>query len=54
LRNAVTGNDQDSQRFGEIMEQAAVDYTDLQVMLGPIYDSDYMPFEARICSCRII
>jgi hypothetical protein len=36
------------------MEQAAVDYTDLQVMLGPIYDSDYMPFEARICSCRII
>ena len=27
-------------------EQAAVDYTDLQVMLGPIYDSDYMPFEA--------
>ncbi|HEY6166350.1 MAG TPA: hypothetical protein VIW25_15745 [Nitrososphaeraceae archaeon] len=46
MGNAVTGNDQDSQRFGEIMEQAAVDYTDLQVMLGPTYDSDYMPFEA--------
>ena len=46
MGNAVTGNNQDSQRFGEIMEQAAVDYTDLQVMLGPIYDSDYMPFEA--------
>jgi hypothetical protein len=46
MGNAVAGNDQDSQRFGEVMEQTAVDYTDLQVMLGPIYDSDYMPFEA--------
>ena len=24
----------------------ALDYTDLQVVFGPIYDSDYMPFEA--------
>lgn len=28
------------------MEQIAIDYTDLDVILGPIYDSDYMPFEA--------
>jgi Peptidase family M28 len=46
MGNAVPTNDQDSQTFAQIMEQVAVDYTDLDIMLGPIYDSDYMPFEA--------
>jgi Zn-dependent M28 family amino/carboxypeptidase len=46
MGNAVPSNDQDSQTFAQIMEQMAVDYTDLDVMSGPIYDSDYMPFEA--------
>ena len=45
MGNAVPTNDQDSQTFAQIMEQIAVDYTDLDIMLGPIYDSDYMPFE---------
>ncbi|MGA8080282.1 MAG: M20/M25/M40 family metallo-hydrolase, partial [Candidatus Nitrosopolaris sp.] len=47
LGNVVSDNDADSQRFGETLEQAAVDYTNMQVLLGPIYDSDYMPFEAE-------
>jgi len=46
MGNAVPTNDQDSQTFAQIMEQVAVGYTDLDIMLGPIYDSDYMPFEA--------
>jgi hypothetical protein len=46
MGNKVLTNDQDSQKFGQIMEQMAVNYTNLPVMLGPIYDSDYMPFEA--------
>lgn len=46
LGNKVSTNDKDSQRFGEILEQMTLDYTDLDVLLGPIYDSDYMPFEA--------
>ena len=32
-----------AQNFAEILEQSALDYTDLQV----IYDSDYMPFESK-------
>lgn len=46
MGNAVPINDQDSQTLADMMEQIALDYTDLDVMLGPIYDSDYMPFEA--------
>jgi hypothetical protein len=46
IGNAVSTNDQDSQSFGQIMEQMAINYTDLDILLGPIYDSDYMPFEA--------
>jgi Zn-dependent M28 family amino/carboxypeptidase len=46
MGNAVPTNDKASQNFARIMAQIAVDYTDLDVMLGPIYDSDYMPFEA--------
>ena len=46
IGNTVSTNDQDSQTFGQIMEQMAINYTDLDILLGPIYDSDYMPFEA--------
>ena len=46
IGNKVTTNDKDSQAFADMMEQMALDYTDLDVVLGPIYDSDYMPFEA--------
>ena len=44
--NEATTNDQDSQLFGEMLAQAAIDYTDLEVELSHIYGSDYMPFEA--------
>lgn len=47
LGNAVPGNDAASLAFGDVMAQAAADYTPLPVRLGPIYSSDYMPFEAR-------
>ncbi|MBL7497409.1 M20/M25/M40 family metallo-hydrolase [Frankia sp. CNm7] len=47
LGNAVASNDADSVAFGAVMAQAAADYTNLPVRLGPIYSSDYMPFEAR-------
>ncbi|MGR6963957.1 M28 family metallopeptidase [Geodermatophilus sp. URMC 61] len=47
LGNQVAHNDADSQAFGAVMAQAAADYTDLPVKLGPIYSSDYMPFEAK-------
>ena len=46
IGNTVQTNDKDSQAFAEMMEQMALDYTNLDVVLGPIYDSDYMPFEA--------
>ena len=44
--NQVTGNDQASQSFGNVMAQMAADYTSMPVLLGPIFQSDYMPFEA--------
>lgn len=43
----VASNNQASQDFGKVMEQMALDYTSMPVKLGPIYSSDYMPFEAR-------
>lgn len=45
--NAVPGNDAASQALGAVMAQAAASYTALPVKLGPIYASDYMPFEAH-------
>ena len=45
--NVVAGNDAASQDFGAVMAAAAADYTSLPVKLGPIYSSDYMPFEAK-------
>jgi Zn-dependent M28 family amino/carboxypeptidase len=47
LGNAVASNDTASVAFGSVMAQSAADYTSLPVKLGPIYSSDYMPFEAR-------
>jgi hypothetical protein len=46
MGNKESNNDRDSQTFGEYMMQMAAKYTDLQTAFGPIYDSDYMPFEA--------
>lgn len=46
MNNLVSNNDQASQSFGDVMAQMAADYTNLRVLLGPIYSSDYMPFEA--------
>jgi len=44
--NVVSFNDEDSEGFAKIIEHMALDFTDLQVVAGPIYKSDYMPFEA--------
>ena len=44
--NVVSTNDHNSQDFAQTIEKMATDYTGLEVIPGPIYDSDYMPFEA--------
>jgi Zn-dependent M28 family amino/carboxypeptidase len=44
--NQVKENDQDSIEFGKVMADMSY-YTDLQINLGSIYDSDYEPFEAE-------
>ncbi len=45
--NQTPANDLASQSFGSSMAQMAADYTSTPVQFGPIYASDYMPFEAR-------
>jgi hypothetical protein len=45
--NLVPGNDLESQNFGNTMAQMAADYSGTPVQFGPIYGSDYMPFETR-------
>ncbi len=45
--NAVASNDAASVAVGAVIAQLAADYTTLPAQLGPIYASDYMPFEAR-------
>jgi len=45
IGNHVRTNDAPSLAFANQMTQAAADYTTLQTTLGPIYSSDYMPFE---------
>lgn len=45
LGNDVATNDAPSQAFAAQMVQAAADYTTIKTVLGPIYSSDYMPFE---------
>lgn len=47
MGNRVPSNDAQSEEFAEIMAQVAANYTNLPVKFGPIYSSDYMPFEAR-------
>ncbi|WP_186319279.1 M28 family metallopeptidase [Streptomyces sp. SAJ15] len=47
IGNAVPGNDAASHALGAVMAQSAAAYTSLPVKLGPIYASDYMPFEAH-------
>lgn len=47
MGNVVPDNNQPSQQFAQVMAQLATDYTNLPVVLGEIYGSDYMPFEAR-------
>jgi Zn-dependent M28 family amino/carboxypeptidase len=44
--NIVSSNDRESEEFSQIMEEIAKTYTDLDIRQGPIYDSDYTPFEA--------
>ena len=44
--NQVKENDHDSIEFGKVMAHMS-SYTDLQITLGSIYDSDYEPFEAE-------
>jgi bacterial leucyl aminopeptidase len=45
MGNDVATNDAPSQAFATQMTQAAADYTTIKTSLGPIYSSDYMPFE---------
>lgn len=44
--NRITENDQDSSKFGKIMADMS-SYTDLNVSLDHIWNSDYEPFEAE-------
>lgn len=45
--NEVAANDAPSKAFAGVMAQMAADYCTTPVKFGPIYASDYMPFEAR-------
>jgi len=45
--NEIKENDEESDRYGTIMEQMALNYTDIQGKKGSVYSSDYCPFEAR-------
>ncbi|GEM_PF-2248221 len=47
IGNQVAANDSPSKQFAGVMAQMAADYCTTPVMFGPIYGSDYMPFEAR-------
>lgn len=47
IGNQVADNDVASEEFAQILAQAATNHTTLPVRFGPIYGSDYMPFEAR-------
>jgi hypothetical protein len=45
--NEIKENDEESDKYGTIMEQMAKNYTDVQGKKGSVYSSDYCPFEAR-------
>lgn len=49
--NKVAENDAEAERYGKVMAQAAADYTSLEVSHTDIWNSDYMPFEARGYVC---
>ena len=46
--NQVKENDEDSIEFGKVMADMS-SYTDLQIQVDSIFDSDYEPFEAVGC-----
>lgn len=45
--NEIKENDEQSDRYGTIMEQMALNYTNIKGKKGSVYSSDYCPFEAR-------
>jgi hypothetical protein len=49
--NRHPGNDAAAKAFGLLMAQAAADYTHLAVDHTDIWNSDYMPFEAKGYAC---
>jgi beta-phosphoglucomutase-like phosphatase (HAD superfamily) len=49
--NRHPGNDAAARAFGLLMAQAATDYTTLEVEHTDIWNSDYMPFEAKGYAC---
>jgi len=49
--NVTTTNDAASQAFANALVQAASDFAGLSTVLGPIYSSDYMPFEKKGYVC---
>ena len=49
--NRHPGNDAAARAYGLLMAQAAADYTTLEVEHTDIWNSDYMPFEAKGYAC---
>jgi acetylornithine deacetylase/succinyl-diaminopimelate desuccinylase-like protein len=49
--NRHPGNDAAAKAYGLLMAQAAADYTSLEVEHTDIWNSDYMPFEAKGYAC---
>jgi len=49
--NRDPGNDAAAKAYGLMMAQAAADYTSLQTEHTDIWNSDYLPFEARGYAC---
>jgi Zn-dependent M28 family amino/carboxypeptidase len=49
--NRNPGNDAAAKAFGLLMAQAAADYTNLAIEHTDIWNSDYMPFEAKGYAC---
>jgi Zn-dependent M28 family amino/carboxypeptidase len=49
--NKHPGNDAAAKAYGLLMAQAAADYTSLEVEHTDIWNSDYMPFEAKGFAC---
>lgn len=45
--NRSRGNDEGSRKVAETMTRAAATFTKLKTKSGPIYGTDYMPFEAQ-------